>query len=58
MVNWKSYLKSETLDWLLERENPSLRYFTLTDLLDQDLNESKVKEAKLKIMSEGIVSKM
>lgn len=58
MLNWKSYLNSETLDWLLEHDNPSIRYFTLIDLLDQDLNDSKVKEAKLKIMSEGIVSKM
>jgi len=56
--NWKSYLKSDPIDWLLEESNPSVRYFTLTDILDKDQNDDEVKLAQEKIMGEGIVPKI
>ena len=36
MTSWESLLGPGTIDWLLEPENPSVRYITLTDLLDAD----------------------
>jgi hypothetical protein len=33
MNDWKARLKADSLPWLLELENPSVRYWTLTDLL-------------------------
>jgi len=48
----------EVLNWLLERENPSIRYFTLTSLLGRDLDDPEVKEARMSIMTEGIVAKI
>lgn len=30
---WKSVLEADPLDWLLEEKNPSVRYFTLRDIL-------------------------
>ncbi len=58
MTNWKSYLNSDQIDWLLEETNPSIRYFTLIELLNQNENSSEVTEAKEKIMMEGIVPKI
>jgi hypothetical protein len=53
MPDWKSFIKNNTLEWLLEEENPSIRYFMLIDLLDKKKNSAEVKEAKAKIMTEG-----
>ena len=58
MKKWKSYLNSDPIDWLLEENNPSVRYFTLTDILGKDQNDDEVKEAQEKIMAEGIVPKI
>ena len=58
MKNWRSYLNSDAIDWLLEENNPSIRYLTLIDVLDKDENNNKVREAKEKIMVEGIVPKI
>jgi len=35
MSNWKSTLKGDPIPWLLEPDNPSVRYWTLRDLLDR-----------------------
>jgi hypothetical protein len=55
MSEWKSFLKNNTLEWLLEENHPSIRYFTLIDLLGKKKNSNEVKEAKAKIMTEGWV---
>jgi hypothetical protein len=38
------------IDWLLERENPSLRHFTLVDLLERSIDDPEVIEAKRGLM--------
>lgn len=43
-------LKAESLDWLLERANPSVRYWALCDLLGLDEGASEVEDAKSEIM--------
>ncbi len=48
----------DVLNWLLERENPSIRYFTLTSLLGRNLDDPDVKEARQSIMTEGFVPKI
>ena len=58
MVNWKSFLKNNILEWLLEEENPSVRYFTLIDLLEKSINDSEVINAKKQIMKIGPVPKI
>lgn len=55
MVNRKSYLKEDTLEWLLEGNNPSVRYFTLTGLMGKRSDSSEVKAAKAEIMTGGPV---
>lgn len=58
MADWKSVLRADPTDWLLERSNPSVRYFTLTELLDRAQDDSEVEDAKDDIMSIGTVPKI
>jgi len=44
--NWKSSLKADPMAWLLEEDNPSVRYFTLRDLLAYPEGSSAVQGAK------------
>jgi len=48
-------LKADATDWLLGTENPSVRYFTLIDVLGKNENDSEVKEVKTTIMKTGVV---
>ena len=51
------FLKANPLDWLLEEDsqNPSVRYFTLRDLLDWPETDPKVRAARNSIMLSGPV---
>ncbi|MCD1294072.1 nitrogen fixation protein NifH [Methanocella sp. CWC-04] len=55
MSDWRSVLNGDPVDWLLEKENPSVRYFTLRDILDRPENDPEVTDAKQDIMKTGIV---
>ena len=43
-------LKAEPTDWLLEKDNPSVRYFTLTQIQDKPQNSPEAQETKKEIM--------
>ena len=45
----------ETIGWLLEKENPSVRYFALTRLLGMPEEDTDVAEARRDIMATGPV---
>ena len=53
--NWKSLLNADPTDWLLEDDNPSVRYFTFRDILDKPENDTDLKKARQAIMTSGIV---
>lgn len=55
MSNWESVLKADPTDWLLEDNNPSVRYLTLTDILGKPLSDPEVLKVKNDIMLKGIV---
>jgi len=55
MNNWKSAMKADPTNWLLENNNPSVRYFTLIDILEKSKENLEVREAKHNIMETGIV---
>jgi hypothetical protein len=55
MEKWKSYLKRDPTDWLLEEENPSVRYWTLRDIVGKTEDDAEVKKARAKIMESHIV---
>jgi hypothetical protein len=58
MQNWKELLKADPTTWLLEEDNPSVRYFTLTEIQDKPLNTPEVQTAKKAIMTNGTVPKI
>jgi hypothetical protein len=57
-INISSLLTPDLLSWLLEPDNPSVRYFALTDLLDRKESDPEVKKVKAGIMEYGIVPKI
>lgn len=58
MSSWKSYLNADPIDWLLEEDNPSVRYFTLKYILDKPENQLKLEDARENIMKIGVVPKI
>lgn len=46
------------LEWLLEEENPTVRYLTLTEILDRDRDSAEAQAAKEEIMRTGLVPKI
>ena len=58
MSNWQSKINGDPLPWLLEAENPSVRYFALRELLDRGKNDRDVIVAKAAIMQSAPVKRM
>ena len=55
MNDWRTQLRADPTDWLLEEENPSVRYFTLKDILDKSEEDTAVLSARQEIMRTGVV---
>ncbi|HEY32813.1 MAG TPA: nitrogen fixation protein NifH [Dehalococcoidia bacterium] len=55
MADWKSVLNADPTDWLLKKDNPSVRYFTLVDLLDMPEDDLDVRQERQTIMEHGVV---
>ena len=53
--NYLKVLKADPRQWLLEEDNPSVRYFALTGLMDKAEGHPSVKKAKREIMKTGPV---
>jgi hypothetical protein len=47
--DWRRDLKADPTDWLLESDNPSVRYWALTDLLDRPADDPEVRVARAAI---------
>lgn len=45
-MGWKEQLKPVPLEWLLEQENPEVRFWALQDLLDHAYDDPEVIEAQ------------
>jgi len=58
MNDWKSVLKADPTDWLLERDNPSVRCFALTDILERSESDPEVMKTKGEIMKIGVVPRI
>ncbi len=58
MRDWKSLLKEDPTEWLLEKNNSSVRYFTLTELLEKLDKDPEINETKNEIMNIGVVPKI
>jgi len=51
-------LRGDPLPWLLEPDNPSVRYWTLTDLLDRPADDPQVQDAKAAIAKQPLVEEI
>jgi len=58
MAGWKDVLKADPTDWLLEPANPSVRYFTLKEILDRPGDDPEVLAAKGAIPTSKVVAKI
>ncbi len=58
MIDWNKIRKEDPIPWLLEEENPSVRYFTLKDILDKPEDDRDVQAAREGIMRTGIVPRI
>ncbi len=61
-MSWKNQLRKDSLPWLLESENPGVRYLALRNLLDLPSNDRELKSARKAAHKEGpittVLSKM
>lgn len=55
MGDWQSRLTAYPLDWLLEEENPSVRYLALTDLQGAPPDAPQALVAREAVMQRGLV---
>ena len=51
-------MEQSVIDWLLEENNPSVRYRTLTELLDRKPDDPQAQEAEARIPSSAPVRKL
>ncbi len=56
--NWKRYLNSDSLPWLLEPGNPSVRFWTLIDILEQPISNFEVQETRTAIAEQKLVKEL
>jgi len=57
-MTWKTVLNGDPIAWLLEAENPSVRYWTLTDILSRSPDDPEVREAKAFIAQQPLVQEL
>jgi len=55
---WHARLHGDPLPWLLEPENPAVRYWTLTDLVDRPAGDAEVWEARAAIARQPLVQEL
>ncbi len=58
MAHWKNALKADPTAWLLEEDNPSVRYFALKDLLDRQTGDPDLESARRAIMHRGAATEI
>ena len=52
------FVSKENIAWLSEEDNPSVRYYTLTEILDKENDDNQVKAARKAIMTSGVVPRL
>jgi len=58
MQNWQKRLNGDPLPWLLDPEDPSIRYWTLIDILDRPVSDPEVQEARAAITQQLLVKEL
>jgi hypothetical protein len=58
MRNWHKHLNGDPLPWLLESENPSVRYWALIDVLDRPASDPDVQKTRAAIAQQPLVKEL
>jgi len=58
MKDWGKKLNHDVLPWLLEPENPSVRFWTLTDILGRSHNDAEVQATRADIAQQRMVKEL
>jgi len=58
MENWQKQLNGDPISWLLEPEKPSVRYWTLVDILDRPIGDPEVLETRSAIADQPFVKEL
>lgn len=58
MKGWKSHLHASVIPWLLENDNPSVKYLTLKEIHENPKTHPKVLTASKNIMITGAIPKI
>jgi hypothetical protein len=58
MTNSQNVLEKSLVGWLLEEENPSVRYFALKDLLNRREDDRELRAAKNAIPTSKVIAKI
>jgi hypothetical protein len=57
-MSWKIQVQNDSLPWLLEEENPGIRYLALRDLFDLSPDDQKLKSARRLAHHEGPIAEV
>jgi len=57
-MDWQDVLNNDPMSWLLEPENPSVRYWTLTEIVGRSADSPEVLEAKAAIAQQPLVQEL
>jgi hypothetical protein len=57
-MSWKSQLRNDPMPWLLESDNPGVRYLALRDLLKLPPDDKKLKSARKIAHQEGPIARV
>ncbi|RPI90435.1 MAG: nitrogen fixation protein NifH [Chloroflexi bacterium] len=57
-MSWKNQLQKDSLPWLLEADNPGVRYLALRDLLDLSPDDRELKSARKAAHREGPIAEV
>ncbi len=58
MKGWKSHLHASVIPWLLENDNPSVKYLTLKEIHEKPKTHPKVLTASKNIMITSAIPKI
>jgi len=57
-MSWRKRLNDDPIPWLLERENPGVRYLTLRDLLECPVDDQELMEARIDAHTDSPIGKI
>jgi len=55
-MSWQNHLKGDTISWLIEPDNPGVRYLAMRDILNLPANDSDFMAAQELACQQGPIA--